>query len=275
MIKFFRKIRYDLMEKSKTGKYLKYAIGEILLVVIGILIAVQINSWNQQRNRLKLETVLLEQVRNEIFGIYPDIRNDYNVLNMGQGSHYRIMDYIDQNVSYADSMCFDFDWIKHDEYIYPKDAVYGRIKEEGLDIITNDTIRNMLQTLYEGTFPRLSRNNSFYPDISEYLNEYYLENFKPNNEYTLQYTFTIPSDTLGGEIYPEEERPYIYSRRRDNRKATMGYVPLDFEALKNDPKFLMLLDKILDYRSYKHHRYRIAINDIKELIDLIDKELTQ
>jgi hypothetical protein len=49
MIKFFRKIRYDLMEKNKTGKYLKYAIGEIILVVIGILIALQINNWNQNR----------------------------------------------------------------------------------------------------------------------------------------------------------------------------------------------------------------------------------
>ena len=50
MIKFFRKIRYDLMEKNKTGKYLKYAIGEIVLVVIGILIALQLNSWKEEIN---------------------------------------------------------------------------------------------------------------------------------------------------------------------------------------------------------------------------------
>jgi hypothetical protein len=49
MIKFFRKIRYDLMEKNKTGKYFKYAIGEIVLVVIGILIALQVSNWNQLR----------------------------------------------------------------------------------------------------------------------------------------------------------------------------------------------------------------------------------
>jgi len=49
MIKFFRKIRYDLMGKNKTGKYLKYAIGEIILVVIGILIALQINNWNESK----------------------------------------------------------------------------------------------------------------------------------------------------------------------------------------------------------------------------------
>jgi len=65
MIKFFRKIRYDLMEKNKTGKYLKYAIGEILLVVIGILIALQINNWNENRKDRQLEKELLVQLQSE------------------------------------------------------------------------------------------------------------------------------------------------------------------------------------------------------------------
>ena len=53
MIKFFRKIRQNLLSEGKTGKYLKYAIGEIVLVVIGILIALQINNWNENRkNRI-------------------------------------------------------------------------------------------------------------------------------------------------------------------------------------------------------------------------------
>jgi hypothetical protein len=49
MIKFFRKIRQNLLSEGKTGKYLKYAIGEIILVVIGILIALGINNWNNNR----------------------------------------------------------------------------------------------------------------------------------------------------------------------------------------------------------------------------------
>jgi hypothetical protein len=55
MIKFFRKIRQNLLMENKTGKYFKYAIGEIILVVIGILIALQINNWNQQRTQDKEE----------------------------------------------------------------------------------------------------------------------------------------------------------------------------------------------------------------------------
>jgi hypothetical protein len=59
MIKFFRKIRYNLIEQNKTGKYLKYAIGEIILVVIGILIALSINNWNEdKKNKAKTESLL-------------------------------------------------------------------------------------------------------------------------------------------------------------------------------------------------------------------------
>lgn len=60
MIKFFRRIRQNLLSEGKTGKYLKYAVGEIVLVVIGILIALQINNWNENRKVLKAQEDLLE-----------------------------------------------------------------------------------------------------------------------------------------------------------------------------------------------------------------------
>ena len=65
MIKFYRRIRYDLMEKNKTGKYFKYAIGEIILVVIGILIALQINNWNESRIDRISEQAILKQLQSE------------------------------------------------------------------------------------------------------------------------------------------------------------------------------------------------------------------
>ncbi|WP_229741435.1 DUF6090 family protein, partial [Planktosalinus lacus] len=52
MIKFFRNIRKNLLNEGKTTKYFKYAIGEIILVVIGILIALQINNWNERENSI-------------------------------------------------------------------------------------------------------------------------------------------------------------------------------------------------------------------------------
>ena len=66
MIKFFRKIRYNLMETGKTGKYFKYAIGEIILVVIGILIALQINNWNENNKSEKEAHFQLSKLRDNL-----------------------------------------------------------------------------------------------------------------------------------------------------------------------------------------------------------------
>ena len=68
MIKFFRRIRYDLMEKNKTGKYLKYAIGEIVLVVIGILIALSINNWNENKKKKDTVKVYLQNFVEDLKG---------------------------------------------------------------------------------------------------------------------------------------------------------------------------------------------------------------
>ena len=65
MIKFFRKIRQNLLSEGKTGKYFKYAIGEIILVVIGILIALQINNWNEQRKDRTKELIVLKQLQED------------------------------------------------------------------------------------------------------------------------------------------------------------------------------------------------------------------
>jgi uncharacterized protein YlaN (UPF0358 family) len=78
MIKFFRKIRYGLMEKNKTGKYLKYAIGEIILVVIGILIALQINNWNEKRLDTNQEKITLTNLNEE----FQDNLRDLDSINV-------------------------------------------------------------------------------------------------------------------------------------------------------------------------------------------------
>ena len=62
MIKFFRHIRQNLLNEGKTTKYFKYAIGEIILVVIGILIALQINNWNSLQNDRDIEQSALKNL---------------------------------------------------------------------------------------------------------------------------------------------------------------------------------------------------------------------
>jgi hypothetical protein len=66
VVKFFRKIRQKLLEQNKIGSYLKYAIGEIFLVVIGILIAININDWNNRQTKIANEKVLIASLVEEL-----------------------------------------------------------------------------------------------------------------------------------------------------------------------------------------------------------------
>ncbi len=81
MIKFFGKIRQNLLSDGKTGKYFKYAIGEIILVVIGILIALQVNNWNEieksksESNRLLIDLKLELEMDIEDF---KSLQTEYN-----------------------------------------------------------------------------------------------------------------------------------------------------------------------------------------------------
>lgn len=77
MIKFFRKIRQNLFSEGKTGKYLKYALGEIILVVIGILIALSINNWNEKQNNKNEARKHLETIR---LNLKDDIKQAENLL---------------------------------------------------------------------------------------------------------------------------------------------------------------------------------------------------
>ncbi len=86
MIKFFRGIRQNLLAEGNTAKYLKYAIGEIGLVVLGILIALQINNWNQQR-------LLNNEMKASFNRLLSDLNDDLN--------HFQMMDSVNTQYSAA------------------------------------------------------------------------------------------------------------------------------------------------------------------------------
>lgn len=90
MIKFLRKIRQQLLSENKFSKYLLYAVGEIVLVVIGILIALSINNWNEDRKRKSLMTTYIASLKG-------DLKKDIELLTPG--------------ISYI-----EFDWKKNKSY---------------------------------------------------------------------------------------------------------------------------------------------------------------
>ena len=80
MIKFFRKIRQKLLSEGKTGKYFKYAIGEIILVVIGILIALSINNWNENRTKKQI-------FKTHLTNLIEDLKTDQQTMQFLEINH--------------------------------------------------------------------------------------------------------------------------------------------------------------------------------------------
>jgi len=114
MIKFFRHIRKSLLMENKTGKYFKYAIGEIILVVIGILIALSINNWNEKRqNKLKVGNLLQKIQKNikadlsEINAITNFYATKDSLIGLVMGNKLTIEDYQSPNSNHLHSLIFN------------------------------------------------------------------------------------------------------------------------------------------------------------------------
>ena len=144
MIKFFRKIRQNLLSQGKTGKYLKYAIGEIILVVIGILIALGINNWNEERNNSKEETKAFKR-------ILSDLETEKIILEtskkqFGKSRKYLIDVVYNEKIDGLDSIIYHFSPFIH----IKSNSEYISLKSSGkLNLITNDRLRYNLVNFYE------------------------------------------------------------------------------------------------------------------------------
>ena len=265
MIKFFRHIRKDLMEQNKTGKYIKYAIGEIILVMVGILLALQVSNWNNDRLCNNLERNTLLQLKEDIGAMLNDMEGDYEPLKFGVKSHINIEKYLEQDVVYNDSMCFDFHWLIKDEYMYPITSSYDLLKKEGLELIRNDSIRMIVQRSFEFELPRISKESPFYPDLENFFSPFYRQHFTPNTNPDLEYRYKM----YGYDF----KYPYKNNFEGQLYDVYLGYVPNNFEALKQNSEFKVLLRQSFRYRTYKVNRYKSAIYWLKELNRHINKEL--
>ena len=179
MIKFFRKIRFQLLEKNKTGKYFKYAIGEIVLVVIGILIALSINNWNEARKTTNIEVEYLKRLR-------ADLVNDTA--------------YYDRRIKYADKVIEDHkkafliayteiegprqfyeafnNLVWSSESLSLRDITYHEMLNAGqLKIISNDAIKAEIMEFYS----QVDLVEKHFEEINttsiEYMSNFFLQSY--------------------------------------------------------------------------------------------------
>ena len=175
MIKFFRHLRQTLIMENKTSKYLKYAIGEIVLVVIGILIALQINNWNEDRKDSIQEKKYLLRLVEELDIDLDNISSAINALKNRKQRAKFLMKTIENPQLVEDSANYFVKSIEYAGYTsFPviSDNTFEEVKSSGkLSLITNESIRGALQQYYSWTSKR-NQYNFIREDIQlNYLNK--------------------------------------------------------------------------------------------------------
>jgi len=235
MLTFFRRIRKGLLEGGATSKYMLYAIGEIALVVLGILIALQINNWNEDRKDRIIEKKLLAGVHTNLIEDTVQISNIIEYYGEMRESSEIIKNHMSSELPYDSSLAYHFAHIGSAFLFTPDQAVFENIKGHGINIIRNEGLRLAISDYYN------------FADFVEYASDLYnlSRDFRAN-------------------IYPKYFKDYRWGQH-----AT----PVDYEDLKTRTDFLMALDYVTNDSGFYRGRYGVMKNRAKSIMELIKEDL--
>jgi len=150
MIKFFRKIRQRLLSENKFSKYLIYAIGEIFLVVIGILIALEINIKNQESINREYELTMLNEIREGLIRDLDGLKGGLKSIDKTRIAVMKLTQAKYEDSFPQDSLEFYFTEVRRSGIgLSLNYSAYESIKSTGLDKISNDALRSSITNLYE------------------------------------------------------------------------------------------------------------------------------
>lgn len=250
MFKFFRKIREQLIKEGSLKRYLLYAIGEILLVMIGILLAVQVNNWNENRKLKNTEQKLLLALKTEYQQNQIGIESQIATIEHQVSSMKDIIVYLGENVKNASKSDADNVLIKvsRDNMNFKSNsAVLQDILNSGnLNIITNDQLRMKLSS-WAGILNGIQVQEEI---VESYRNQLKQVSIKKGNMYNLF------SDL--GVIEKEGVNFQIIQDQRD---------------MLADVQFAnLIMYKIASSNSLKNE-YEQAKDYIKEILELVEISL--
>jgi hypothetical protein len=155
MLRFFRQIRQRLLTDNKFSKYLLYAVGEILLVVIGILIALQVNNWNEERIERKSQVKLLKELKADLEDNLEEIVENKERCERRLNYSKSIWDYLSEKREVDDSLKRYIRLIQGSNFFNNSKTTYEYIKSAGLKLLSNDTLRSRITKMYEEDFQNI------------------------------------------------------------------------------------------------------------------------
>ncbi|PTM01874.1 MAG: hypothetical protein DA407_15585 [Bacteroidetes bacterium] len=236
MIKFFRKIRQNLLMENKTSKYFKYAIGEIILVVIGILIALQINNWNE-KSKLKIEEIkLLKEMRSALISDKEDVISNISEHSSAAKSCSILINHISNKLPYNDSLDFHFANALNTTRFNHTSSPYETLKIKGPDLVENDSLRVM-------------------------LGEYY--------DKWIGYQFDLQKSSLESFNLAKERQFELFKSGRFWNKIA----PIDYDQLIKNNYYYSWLTYTLGQRQWEGQMFKGLNEKNEQLIKLIDKEV--
>ena len=221
MTKFFRKIRQELAAQNNMAKYLRYAIGEILLVVIGILIALQVNNWNQQRKDRITEIQLLSDIRKSL---ELDIENQINP-NLTQAikdssNVAEIIQAIQNKVPFNDSLAGKFRSLMFSKNFSWEVSAYKELEAEGIKLIENQKLKTSVLKIYNMDYPEIKNTIG---NFNNNLHEFY----RPQMRNNFIFHYSDPENTLFIPVdYKKLLKNYVFMN-------TLLTAKINFQSLLN------------------------------------------
>ena len=181
MIPFYRKIRINLSDEHKFFKYFRYDIGEIILVVIGILIALQINNWNESRRLKAVEIKLLKELHNDLVVTLEEL--DMDIPNLGnqikRTNH--LIQYANDGknaIDYSPEKFLDsFGYFNWNVKMYPRTIAYQNLKSMGFDLFSNDSIKYLTADVFDRRLTRIELWENYVGDKEDLLTQKMAEHF--------------------------------------------------------------------------------------------------
>ena len=149
MIKFFRYFRQSYISEGKTKKYVLYAIGEIILVVIGILIALQINNWNEERQLQNEEKIILKNIHSEFLENKEALKLGLEDNNRGINATITLLNLIGQKKEKIQQQNIDslmYVMLETGSFRPSENTISDLLQSGKLQILQNENLKNLLYT---------------------------------------------------------------------------------------------------------------------------------